>query len=474
MVKDAFLHFPIQKFLMKKSFFTLCFLAITLASFAQPKKVIADKIIATVGDKIILRSDIENSIHDMQRQNMEIPPNASCILLQQALALKALVLQAEHDSLPVSDEEVNAVIDNKIRFFISQYGSKEVLEQIAGKTVFQLKEDFRPVIRDQKLAEAERDKIVGDVRITPNEVEAYYAKIPKDSLHFYESQLEVGQIVIYPKPSRDLENYAIDQLKEYKKEVEDGSKKFEVLASLFTDDPGSKENGGLYEINRNEKQWDPVFLAKAFSLKDGQISSVFKSKFGYHIIQMVSRRGDDATIRHILKIPQVSSIEINAAKEKLDSIRTQLMNGTLKFGEAVAKYSEDDNSKYTGGLISAPDGSGTFLTIDQLDKDLVLKDLIGKNLKVGEFSAPTEFVDPSAQKKAVRIVEIISKSEPHRENLKDDYDKVAERALEEKKNDALEVWFNKKIPTFYVNISKDYSSCPEMQKWTESSSTVSK
>ncbi len=448
--------------------FIVCLLTITFSSSAQSKKVIADKIIATVGDKIILRSDIENSIHDMKRQNMEIPPNASCILLQQALALKALVLQADHDSLPVSDEEVNAEIENKIRFFISQYGTKEVLEQIAGKTVFQLKEDFRPVIRDQKLAQAERDKIVSSVRITPNEVEAYYSKIPKDSLHFYESQLEVGQIVVYPKPSRDLENYAIDQLKGYKKEVEDGSKKFEVLASLFTDDPGSKENGGLYEINRNEKQWDPVFLSKAFSLKDGQISSVFKSKFGYHIIQMVSRRGDDATIRHILKIPQVSSIEVNAAKDKLDSIRTLLTNGSLKFGEAVSRYSEDDNSKFTGGLIAGPDGT-TFLTIDQLDKDLVL---MLKNLKVGEYSVPTEYMDPSGQKKAVRIVEIKSKSEPHRENLKDDYDKVAQRALEEKKNNTLEEWFNKKIPTFYVNISKEYASCPEMQKWTESATAA--
>jgi peptidyl-prolyl cis-trans isomerase SurA len=455
---------------MKKSFFIVCLLAITAASFAQSKKVVADKIIATVGDKIILKSDIENSIHDMERQNVQIPPNASCILLQQALALKALVLQAERDSLPVSDEEVNGEIDNKIRYFISQYGSKEILEQIAGKTVFQLKEEFKPVIRDQKLAQAERDKIVGNVRITPNEVEAYYAKIPKDSLHFYESQLEVGQIVIYPKPSRDLENYAIDQLKEYKKEVEDGSKKFEVLASLFSDDPGTKENGGLMEINRNQKELDPTFLAKAFTLKDGQISNVFKSKFGYHIIQMVSRRGDDATIRHILKIPQVSSIEVNAAKEKLDSIRTLLMNGTLKFGEAVAKYSEDDNSKFTGGLITAPDGS-TFLTIDELDKDLVL---MLNDLKAGEFSKPTEFFDPSAQKKAVRIVEIISKSEPHRENLKDDYDKVSQRALEEKKNEALEEWFNKKIPTFYINISQDYASCAEVQKWTENSSTVSK
>jgi len=450
---------------MKKSLFTVCLFINAFALSAQTKKVVADKIIATVGDKIILKSDIENSIHDMQRQGLSVPPNATCLLLQQALAMKALVLQAGRDSIPVSDERVDGEIDNKVRYYLSQYGSKEILEQIAGKTIFQLKEEFKPVIRDQLLAQGERDKIVADVRITPKEVEEYYSKIPKDSLQFYESELEVGQIVIYPKPSRDLENYAIEQLKEYKKEVEDGSKKFEVLASLFTDDPGSKANGGQYEINRNEKQWDPVFLSKAFSLKNGQISNVFKTRFGYHIIQMVSRRGDDATIRHILKTPQVSSIEINQAKEKLDSIRTQLINGTLQFGEAVSKYSEDDNSKFTGGRISGPDGSA-FVSIDQLDKDLVL---MLKDLKVGEYSQPTEFDDPSGRKKAVRIVEIISKTEPHRENLKDDYDKVAQRALEEKKNDLLESWFNKKIPTFYVNISKEYQTCPELNGWVEKS-----
>lgn len=457
---------------MKKSLFTLCFLVTVISSFAQTKKVLADKIIATVGDKIILRSDIENSIEDMKRQNVDVPANASCLLLQQALALKALVLQADRDSLPISDDDINADIDNKIRYYISQYGSKEMLEQVAGKTVFQLKEEFRPVIRDQKLAQAERDKIVGNVRITPKEVETYYNKIPKDSLLFYESQLEIGQIVMYPKPSRDLENYAIDQLKEYKKEVEDGSKKFEILASLFSDDPGTKDKGGLMEINRNETQIDPVFLAKAFSLKDGQISNVFKTKFGYHIIQMVSRRGDDATIRHILQVPQVSSIQINEAKEKLDSIRTLLVDHKVQFGEAVAKFSEDDNSKFTGGLITASDGSqSTFLSINQLDKDLVL---MLKNLKVGEYSQPTEFLDPASGKKAVRIVEIKSKTEPHRENLKEDYDKVAQRALEEKKNQALEDWFATKMPDFYIDVAKEYSSCSDLQKWTENSVAATK
>jgi peptidyl-prolyl cis-trans isomerase SurA len=454
---------------MKKSFFTVCFIALACTLFAQTKKVMADKIIATIGDKIVLKSEIDNNISDMQRQGVDVPANGRCLLLEQALGLKALVLQAEIDSLPVSDEEVDADINNKIRYFISQYGSKEVVEQIAGKSIFQLKEDFRQTFREQKLAQAERNKIVSDIKITPQEVEKYYDSIPKDSLHFYESEVEIGEIVIYPKPSRDVETYSIGQLKEYKKEVEDGSKKFEVLATLNTDDPGSKDNGGRYEINRNEKQWDPIFLAKAFGLKDGQISNVFKTKFGYHIIQMVSRNGDDAVIRHILKIPQVSSIEVNETKEKLDSIRSKLIAGNLDFGQAVSKYSEDDNSKFTGGRIPGKDGN-TFITIDQLDKDLVL---MLKDLKVGQYSQPIEYTDDRG-KKAVRIVEIQTKTQPHRENLKDDYDKVAQRALEEKKNNALEKWFGKKIPSFYVNISDEYKDCKEMQKWNSNSTTVQK
>ena len=449
---------------MKKSLFTLALVAFAALSFAQGKKVVADKIIATIGDKIILKSEIDNSIIDMQRQNIDLPPNADCLLLEQALGMKALVLLAERDSLPVSDEEVESQIDNRIRGFMARYGSKEILEQIAGRTVFQIKEDFRVPIREQLMAEAARNKIVSAIRITPKEVQEYYEKIPKDSLHFYESQLEVGQIVIYPKPGRDLETYASDQLKQYKAEVEAGTRKFEVLASLYTDDPGSKETGGMYEINRNEKVMDPLFISKAFSLKDGQISSVFKTRHGYHIIQMVSRRGDDATVRHILKIPQVSSIETRQAVEKMDSIRNLLVTDAIQFGEAVNKFSEDDDSKFTAGRITRNDGSGsTSLTIDQLDKDLVL---MLEKLEPGSYSPATEFVDMRG-KKGVRIVYVISKSEPHRENLKDDYDKVAQRALEEKKMAALEEWFGSKMPSFFVKIDQQYQQCPEMKTWVE-------
>jgi len=435
--------------------------AAVLQSQAQVKKVVADKIIATVGDKIILKSDIENSIHDYQRQNIPLPDNAECLLLEQALGMKALVVQAEKDSIPVSDEEINAELENQIRGFIQRFGSKDVLEQVAGKTVYQLKEDSRQAFREKKLAEGERNKIVDNIRITPEEVQAYYDKIPKDSLPFYESQLEIGQIVLYPKPSRDVENYAINQLKEYKKEVEDGTKKFEVLASLYSDDPGTKTSGGLFELNRNDKNVDPTFLAKAFTLKDGQVSNVFKSKFGYHIIQMVSRKGDDATVRHILKVPQVSSFEINHSLHELDSIRNLLVDGKLQFGEAVAKFSEDENSKFTGGRITSPVTGNTSITIDQLDPDLVK--MFG-DLKVGQYSQPVEFTDERG-KKAVRILYLISKTEPHRENLKDDYDMVSQRALEEKKNAALDKWFNEKVSSFYIHIDPDYMQCPEMSKW---------
>lgn len=454
---------------MKIIFTFLISNCIFLFSQAQPKKILADKIIAVVGDKIVLKSDVDNQISDMQRQGIEVPANARCLSLEQAMGVKALVLQAEKDSLPISDEEIAADIDNQIRGFINMYGSKEKLEEIAGRTLYQLKEDFKEGFRDRKLAGSMRNKIVENVRITPNEVKAYFDRIPKDSLAFYESEVEIGQIVLYPKASRDAEEYCIEQLKEFKQQLETGKRDMKTLAALYSDDPGSKDKSGQYEINRNEKQWDPTFLAKAFSLKEGQISSPFKSKFGYHIIQMVNRAGDDAVVRHILKIPQVTKTESKASIQKLDSIRAKLLTNSITFGEAVNKYSEDDASKFTGGMITNQEG-GTSLTLDQLDKDMVI---MMKILSLNEYSQPAEFTDQRG-KKGVRIVYLKSKTDPHRENIKDDYNKIAQRALEEKKNDELEKWFAEKIPTYYIKIDDDFKGCEEMQKWLHGAEATAK
>jgi peptidyl-prolyl cis-trans isomerase SurA len=440
--------------------FTTC---LSAALFAQPKKVIADKIVAQVGDKIILRSDIYNSIQDAQREGTPLPPNPECVLVERALIEKALVLQGEKDSLPVSDEELEAELDNQIRGFVMKYGSKEVLEEVAGKSVYQLKEDFRQPFKDRKLADQMRRKIVENIKMTPNEVRTYFGLIPKDSLAFYESELEVSEIVLYPKANREVESYVTRELNEWKKQVEDGTKKFEQLAKSYTEDPGSKESGGQYNINRNDKFWDPAFIAAAFKLKEGQVSQVVKSKFGLHLIQMVSRSGDDAVIRHILRIPPVTDTEIKEAIEKLDSVRSNLTAGTMSFGEAVNRYSEDETSKFSGGRKQGREGS-SFVTIDQLDKEMV--GAIQK-LKVGEYSQPIPFTTEQG-KKAVRLVYLQTRTEPHRENLKDDYSKISDRALEEKKNGVLEKWFKTHIPNYYIVIDKEFSGCANVKEWAGS------
>ncbi len=448
--------------MIKNRIFILTLIVIgSYHSFAQPSKVLADKIIAVVGNKIILKSDIDNSIMDMQRQGMEVPSDARCLNLEQAMGIKALVLQAEKDSLPVTDDEVEADIDNQIRYFISQYGSKDELERVAGKSIYQLKEDFKEGFRDRKLAAAMRNKIIENIKITPKEVKVYYESIPKDSLPFYETEVEIGQIVVYPKASRDAEEYCIEQLKEYKSQIESGKKEFGTLASLYSEDPGSKDRGGMYEVNRNQKDLDPIWLSKAFTLKEGQISNPFKTKFGYHIIQLVSRAGDDAVVRHILKSPQVTQIEMKAGFGKLDSIRAKLIAQTIDFGTAVSKYSDDEASKFTAGMIQGKDG--TFLTLDELDKELVMK---MKDLKVGEYSQPIDYTDERG-KKGVRVIFLKTKTEPHRENLKDDYNKVAQRAIDQKKETALEKWFLEKTNGYFIMIDDEYKNCSSLKRWVQ-------
>lgn len=443
-------------------------------SSAQSKKVVADKIVGQVGDKIILRSDILNALSDMRRQaqgqeNVVLP--TECQILEGQLIRKALVLQAQKDSIPVSEEEIDAALDNKIRLFIQSYGSKDLLEEIAGKTVYQIKEDFKESFREQKLADQMQNKIVDGIKITPTEVKQYYSKIPIDSLPFYESEIEVSQIIIHPKANKDVEEYVSKQLYDYKKQAEQGGgKKFDQLAKLYSEDPAVKENGGQYTLNRNDKQWDPAFLSGAFRLKEGQISTPIKSKFGLHIIMMVSRSGDEAIIKHILRIPPVTEDEITEAKQHLDSIRKKIVDGSMSFGAAVSKYSDDENSKFSAGAISSGRDGSTFVSIDQLDKDMIMP--LG-TLQPGEYSAPLVYTDERGRK-VVRLIYLKNRTAPHRENLKEDYNRVSQRALEEKRSSALEKWFKEHIPTYYISIDKDFSNCSGLEEWRKSAANAEK
>lgn len=442
--------------------FCLFFAVVTANAQPQSAKVVADKIAAIVGDRIILQSDIRNSILDAVRQGQQVPPNAECLMMEQALISKVLMLQAEKDSLPVTDEEVEAELDQKVRFYINQFGSQEALEEVAGKTIYQIKDDARESVKEQKLAAAMQRKIVDNVRITPNEVKAFFERIPKDSLPFYETELEIGQIIVYPKASRDLEMYIFDEMQNYKKQIEGKKTTFEQLAKQVSEDPGSKDRGGQYQVNRNEKTWDPVFLSTAFRLKEGEISPPVKSKFGYHIIQMVQRNGDEAIVRHILRIPPITQTEIKQAITRLDSVRAKVIAATLTFNEAASKYSDDESAKFAGPFIMNRDGS-TFVTIDMLDKEMVA--MLDK-MKVGDISQPVPF-EGEQGKKGVRIIFLKSKSEPHRMNLQDDYSRISQFALEEKKSKTLDKWIKGKLPTYYIMVDAGTAKeCPQLEKYS--------
>ena len=446
-----------------KKIFTLSLLFTIVTTFVaqgQSAKVVADKILAIVGDRIILYSDIQNTIADAIRNGNQVPDNANCVLMEQALISKVLMLQAERDSLPITEDEIEADLDNRIRKYITSYGSQEALEEIAGKTIYQIKEDARETVREQKLAEAMQRKIIENVHITPSEAKAFYDKIPKDSLPYFESELEIGQIVFYPKGNRELEKFVMDEMVNYKKQVEMKLATFEQLAQRFSEDPGSKERGGQYQLNRNDKTWDPNFLAASFRLKNkGDMIGPVKSKFGYHLIYLEERFGDEAVIRHILRVPPVTDTEIKAAMAKADTVRSKIIAGTLSFAAAATRYTEDDQAKFSGPYFLGRDG-GPYVTIDMLDKDLVA--MLDK-LKPGEFSQPVVFDDNG--KKGVRIVHYKSRSEPHRLNMKDDFSRISAMALEEKKQKTLEKWMKEKAPTYYIMIDDEIKSCTDLTKW---------
>ncbi|RYG28432.1 MAG: peptidylprolyl isomerase, partial [Burkholderiales bacterium] len=407
-----------------------------------------------------------NALADAARQGQELPPNADCVIMEQALVQKILVLQAERDSLKVEESDVESDLDQRVRYYIRQYGSQEELERVAGKTIYQIKDDARDAVRETKLAQQMQRKIVDNVRITPSEVNAYFNRIPKDSLPFFESEFEIGQIVIYPKPSKDLEAYVMSELNNYKRQIEAKQVTFEEIVRQKSEDPGSKDRGGQYQISRTDKSWDPAFVAAAFRLKEGEISNVVRSKFGFHLIQLMQRNGDDALVRHILVKAPVTAEELSTASRKLDSVRSRLVAGTIDFATAAGRYSEEESQKFAGYLIQGR--SGNYVTIDELEKDLVPQ--IAK-LGVGDISQPFAFTNERGDK-GVRIIYLKSRSEPHRMNVKDDFNRISTAALEEKKAQALDKWLNSHIADHYVMLDPDLQHCAQIQRWATPSTTA--
>lgn len=440
----------------------LTFIALLFSLFVSAQDQSADRIIAKVGKgRIILQSELEQNFQQFKAENPDLSDTVKCALLQEMIFQKILAEQADRDSIFISDEEVDANIDQRIRYFIAQAGSQERLEQMMGKTIYQMKDENREMIREGLTADRMKTQITASVKITPVEVKKYFDKIPADSLPYLPAAVEIGQIVIDPPVSAELDNLARTKLEDIRKQIKDEGKSFETMATVYSTDPGSRDQGGdLGWVEHG--QMVPEFEKAGFRLQTGEISPIVKTEFGYHIIQMVERQGEKAHLRHILVRPERSSADYKAALVKLDSIRAELISGKTSFQLAVGKYSTDKASKMTGGMVSDPRTGNSKMQVKDLDPAMVLAI---DSLDPGGFSQPQVFTNPQTGDKSCRIIYLKSKTQPHKANLIDDYSNIQDVALKQKQIDYQNKWLQEKLPTYYIKIDKEYQSCPELIPW---------
>lgn len=419
---------------------------------------LVDKVQIIVDDKIILHSDIENQLHLMAKELKEIS-DSKCYLVEQLVMNKVMTSQAVLDSIPLSDEEVDGELDRKINYYVNMLGSKQLFEEYYNKPIEVIKEDFREDIKDQMLAQRMRNKIVEGLSVTPTEVRDYFNKIPKDSLPFYNTEYEVSQIVIKVKIGEQQQQMALNKILDLKKRAEDGED-FSLLATLYSEDPGSAAEGGELGL-MPRGTFVPEFEAAAFKLQDGQISDIVKTQFGYHLIKLNKRIGEQIDCSHILIRSQAANKDMTDAKAKADSIRNELANKTITFFDAVRLYSDDEMSKGNGGRVLNYETGGTIMEPQQMDP--YLYKMIEK-LEVDSISTvePYQMQDGGY---AFRFAKVDSKVAPHVANMSQDYTKILEAAKLEKEQRTIADWINRRSKKSYIFINDDYRDCPGVQTW---------
>lgn len=438
----------------------LLFLHLRWPAVAQDS--IIDGIVAIVGGHVILKSDLEAQYLQFRAQGniAGSPQKVKCQILEGLLFQKMLFHQAEVDSLTVTESSLNYEMDRRMRYFISQAGSPERLEEYYNKSLLEIKSDLQEIVREQMLGEQERNKITENVTVTPAEVKAYYRKIHKDSIPKIESEVEVGIISRQPAIGETERKTARDQLQGFKERIIRGDD-FATLAILYSEDPGSAKQGGeLGMFQRGDMR--PQFEAAAFRLKPGEVSDIVETDDGFHLIQMIERRGDFINVRHILVQPKVSPVELSQAKLFLDSIAGLIQSGQITFDKAVTRFS-DDPSKNNGGMLVNEGSGNSRFEIDQLDPKVFF--VIDK-LKEGDISAPVKWQDRG--KEMFRIYYLKSRTSPHYANLDQDYARIQQWTMDKKKYEVIQEWIGEKAVQTYIQIMPPCSECAFEGKWLNS------
>jgi peptidyl-prolyl cis-trans isomerase SurA len=431
-------------------------IALCLLSFLGYSQNSIEGIVAVVGNKVILKSAVETQYLQM-RQSAVVGEEAKCQILDEMMFQKLMSHHAEVDSLIVSDDEVDKAIEQRIDFFVNQIGSVQKLEAYFGKTISELREEFQTLFREQILGQRMESKVTSEVKATPKDVLQFYNRIPEDSLPIFPEEIYLSQLVVFPKVDAKERERITNKLNGFKQRIQDGED-FAFLASLYSDDPGSAKQGGDLGFVKKGKLV-PKFESVAFRLQEDELSEVVETKFGFHLIQMVKRRGEQFKIRHILIKPNISVQAINDEKSKLDSLVNLMDSDTLSFEQLAVKYSEDE-SKNNGGVIVNPQTGSSSFVLNELDAS-VSSTIDGLSQK--EMSKPTVF-ETYDGRKACRIIHVDRIIEEHKANLKEDYDRIQSVALQELKAVALQNWKREKIKETYIDIKDDFG-CVWSDNW---------
>ncbi|MBN2613634.1 MAG: peptidylprolyl isomerase [Bacteroidales bacterium] len=436
---------------MQRLFTPFFILFLSLQAHAQP--IIVDELVAVIGDKKILFSDIEREYASMIQQGQDPYEGLRCSILEGLLTQKLMVNQAQVDSIEVTDLQVESALDQRMQHFVNQIGSEEKLEAYFNKSILEIKDDNRDAIREQLLTERMRSEIVKDLKITPSEIRAFYKKLSPDSIPYINAQVEVSQIVLYPASSEKAVLDVREKLLSLRQRIIDGEN-FATLAVLYSEDPGSAAKGGdIGYVYKGEL--DVEYTKAASALKIGQVSRIVESSFGYHIIQLLNRQGDRIHTRHILMKPKITAEEKIKTEERLDSILTLIRLDSLKFETAALYYSEDKDTRLNEGNLVNPNTGNSKFELDEFDtRDYIVINKLG----VGEISQPYETMDKTG-KTIYKIVKLKSRSNPHVANLKEDYSLFKQMALAAKENEIFMNWIADKIKTTYVKIEDRYKNC---------------
>ena len=430
------------------------FISVTFSFTISAQDEVIDRIIGVVGDQIILQSDIENQYIQLKargyRGNEE---KTKCSIFEDQLAQKLLLNQAKVDSIEITENQVEMELNRRLQAFINQIGSEKQLEDYYKKSILEIKEDFRELIRNQLLTEEMQRNIAGEITVTPSEVKKFYKRAPKDSLPLINSQIEIRQIVKIPPFSEEAKLEVREKLLNLRKRIINGER-FSTLAVLYSEDKGTAIKGGELGFT-NKADLVTEFANSAFSLKKGIVSTIVETEFGYHIIKLIDRRNDQVNVRHILMKPKTSPEAKQQAKSFLDSLSRIIRTDSITFMNAARGYSDDPDSRLSGGIIINPRTGDTKFEMDQLDKEMYY---VVKDMKIGEISDPFETIDNKGNL-VYKIVSLTSRSKPHTANMENDYKILQELTIQSKQQEYFGNWIMDKQKNTYTRIVDDYQTC---------------